>query len=63
MGLDVALQESGIRSFFIEFPVSAKIMQNKNKHMDLLPMMWYTNHSKRGFWNHDNKRLTECAFW
>ena len=33
MGLDVALQESGIRSFFIEFPVSAKIMQNKNKHM------------------------------
>ena len=25
MGLDVALQESGIQSFFIEFPVSAKI--------------------------------------
>ena len=29
--------------------MSAKMMQNKNKCMDLLPIMWYTNHSKYNF--------------
>ncbi len=39
-----------VYSFFkIRFFISAKTTKNKYKYITLLPIMWYTNHSKRDF--------------